>query len=74
MYKLYVLLCLIVCCSIRHDSTIVIGEATAIVVIVGVRNVKENAYNARLIATFPHELTFAAVVQLQVSMLYDMSS
>lgn len=54
---------------IRDDTVIVIGQVKTIDVIVSVRNVKENAYNPRLIATFPGDVRFAAIFQSQVGVL-----
>ena len=47
---------------IRQRDAFVLGSISYIVVVVSVRNVKENAFNARLIATFPRELTLLSPV------------
>ena len=47
---------------IRQRDAFVLGSISDIVVAVSVRNVEENAYNARLIATFPRELTLLSPV------------
>jgi integrin alpha 8 len=44
----------------KNNNTFVIGSISEIVVVVSVRNDKESAYNARLIATFPRELILSS--------------
>jgi integrin alpha 8 len=41
----------------RNSNAFVIGSISEIVVVVSVKNAKENAYNARVVVTFPRELT-----------------
>ena len=48
--------------SVRQRDSFVIGSISEILVAVSVKNVKENAYNARLTATFPRELTILSSV------------
>jgi hypothetical protein len=45
------------CIFARNNEAFVIGNISEIAVIVSVRNSKGNAYNARIIATFPREMT-----------------
>ena len=54
--------------SVRQRDSFVIGSISEILVVVSVKNAKENAYNARLTATFPRELTILSSVS-KISLL-----
>ena len=48
--------------SVRQRDSVVLGSISEISVAISVKNVKENAYNARLIAIFPRQLTMLTSV------------
>jgi hypothetical protein len=57
-----------------NNEAFVIGNISEIAVIVSVRNSKGNAYNARIIATFPREMTLLSPVSRFVLLLTKTSS
>ena len=48
--------------SVRQRDSFVLGSISEISVSISVKNAKENAYNARLIAVFPRQLTILSSV------------